>query len=83
VDVFLHYWQCYSKERSLQKTQLLNRLLRKLERKPEDVRRLTRTDDDVLGWGILVIEGLNKALATRLTFQYFYLVASFLSYFPF
>jgi hypothetical protein len=29
---------------------------------------VTPTDDDVLGWGILIIEGLNKALVTLLTF---------------
>jgi hypothetical protein len=52
----------------LQRTKWLNRLPKKLDRKLEDVRRVTRTDDDVLGWGILVIEGLNKALVTLLTF---------------
>jgi len=30
---------------------------------------MTPTDDDVLGWGILVVEGLNKALVTLLTFS--------------
>jgi len=64
ADAFLHYWQCHSRERSLQRTQWLNRLPKKLDRKLEDVRRVTPTDDDVLGWGILVIEGLNKALVT-------------------
>jgi hypothetical protein len=34
----------------------------------QDVRRVTPTDDDVLGWGIHVIEGLNTALVTFLTF---------------
>ena len=52
----------------MQRTQWLNRLPKKLDRKLEDVRRVTPTDDDVLGWGILVIEGLNKALVTLLTF---------------
>ena len=68
ADAFLHYWQCHSRERSLQRTKWLNRLPKKLDRKLEDVRRVRPTDDDVLGWGILVIEGLNKALVTLLTF---------------
>jgi len=52
----------------LQKTKWLNRLPKKLGTKLEDVRRSTPTDDDVLGWGILVVEGLNTALVTFLTF---------------
>jgi hypothetical protein len=56
------------KERSLQRTKWLSRLPKKLDRKLEDVRRVTPTEDDVLGWGILVMEGLNKALVTLFTF---------------
>jgi hypothetical protein len=78
ADAFLHYWQCHSRERSLQKTKWLNRLPKKLDRKLEDVRRTTPTDDDVLGWGILVIEGLNKAFVTLLTF-FFLLFSGFIS----
>jgi len=53
----------------LQRTKWLSRLPKKLDRKLEEVRRMTPTDDDVLGWGILVVEGLNKALVTLLTFS--------------
>jgi len=67
ANSFLHYWQCHSKEKSLQKTKWLNRLPRKLNKKLEDLRRATPTEDNVLGWGILVIEGINKALITLLT----------------
>lgn len=52
----------------MQRTKWLSRLPKKLDRKLEEVRRMTPTDDDVLGWGILVVEGLNKALVTLLTF---------------
>jgi hypothetical protein len=52
----------------LQRTKWLNRISRKLDKKLEDLRRETPTDDDVLGWGIHVIEGLNTALVTFLTF---------------
>ena len=53
----------------MQRTKWLSRLPKKLDRKLEEVRRMTPTDDDVLGWGILVVEGLNKALVTLLTFS--------------
>jgi hypothetical protein len=52
----------------LQRTKWLSRLPKKLDRKLEEVRRMIPMDDDVLGWGILVVEGLNKALVTLLTF---------------
>jgi hypothetical protein len=45
--------------------------MKKLNKKLEDIRRVTPTDDDVLGWGRHIIEGLNTALVTYLTFQYF------------
>jgi hypothetical protein len=56
ADAFLHYWQCHARERSLQKTKWLNRLPKKLDKRLEDLRRITPTDDD------------NKALVTLLTF---------------
>jgi hypothetical protein len=62
----------------LQRTKWLNRLPKELDRKLEGVRRVTPTDDDVLGWGIFVIEGLNKALVTLLTFLVF-LFSGFIS----
>jgi hypothetical protein len=67
ANSFLHYWQCHSDERSLQKPKWLNRLPKKLDQSLEEIRRTTPTDDDVLGWGILVVEGLNKKFVTWVT----------------
>jgi len=67
ANSFLHYWQCHSDERSLQKPKWLNRLPKKLDQSLEEMRRTTPTDDDVLGWGILVVEGLNKKFVTWMT----------------
>jgi hypothetical protein len=66
-DSFLHYWQCCSTEASLRKDKWLKGSLKKLNERLEDVRRSTPTDDDVLGWGIHVIEGMNVALVSLLT----------------
>ena len=46
----------------------LNRLSKKLDRKLQDVRRATPIDEDVLGWGIHIVEGINIAFVTFLTF---------------
>src|SRR6266487_524524 len=68
LDLFFHLWECPGDITPAMQTMWLNRLPKKLNEKLEKVCLGRRPDGEVvLGWGILVIEGINKQRISRLT----------------
>lgn len=66
-QTFLHYRQCTScSERRDKKKQLFRRLPKKLSRALLDVYLRAEPGEDVLGWGVLVVEGPNSTAITWL-----------------
>lgn len=67
-DAFFHLWECPEEVPETQ-AKWINRLPKKLHESLEEVRRKQQPGDDtlVLGWGILIVEGLNKLAVSLLT----------------
>ena len=67
-DAFFHLWECPKVMPEMQAI-WINRLPKKLHESLEEACRKQRPGDDapVLGWGILIIEGLNKSALSWLT----------------
>jgi hypothetical protein len=67
-DLFFHLWECPGDITPIIQTMWLNRLPKKLDEKLEKLCLGTRPDGEIiLGWGILVIEGIYKRRISRLT----------------
>ena len=67
AQTFLHYRDCTSCIKSREKKKkLFRRLPKKLSRGLLDVYLHAPPDEDVLGWGVLIIEGPNKLVITML-----------------
>lgn len=61
-------WECPGDIAPTTQTMWLNRLPRKLDEKLEKLCLGTRSDGEIiLGWGILVIEGVHKRRISRFT----------------
>jgi hypothetical protein len=66
--LFFHLWECPGDITSTSQDMWLNRLPKKLDEKLERVCLGTRPDGQIiLGWGILVVEGIHKRRISRLT----------------
>lgn len=67
-DLFFHLWECPVHITPTVQNMWLNRLPKKLDEKLENACLRTRPDGElILGWGVLVIEGLHKRRISRLT----------------
>jgi len=67
-DAFFHLWKCPEEVPETQ-AKWINRLPKKLHESLEEVRRKQQPGDDtlILGWGILIVEGLNKLAVSLVT----------------
>jgi hypothetical protein len=67
-DAFFHLWECPEEVPETQ-AKWINRLPKKLHQSLEEVRQKQQPGDDTLivGWGILIVEGLNKLAVSLLT----------------
>lgn len=67
-DLFCHLWECSGDVSSSIQKMWLNRLPKKLDQKLENICLGTRPDGEIiLGWGILIIEGINKRRISQLS----------------
>ncbi|RDL39892.1 uncharacterized protein BP5553_04232 [Venustampulla echinocandica] len=67
-DLFFHLWECPRGFTPAMQSMWLNRLPTKLYEKLDKVCLGTRPDGEIiLGWGVLVIEGINKRSVLRWT----------------
>lgn len=67
-DLFFHLWECPEHITPTVQNLWLNRLPKKLDEKLDKVCLGTRPDGElILGWGVLVIEGLHRRRILRLT----------------
>ncbi|OBT99025.2 hypothetical protein VE01_02435 [Pseudogymnoascus verrucosus] len=66
--LFLHLWECPNDITPTVQNMWLNRLPKKLDEKLGKVCLATRPDGElILGWGVLVVEGLHRKRILRLT----------------
>ncbi|KAL2073781.1 hypothetical protein VTL71DRAFT_11107 [Oculimacula yallundae] len=69
-DLFFHLWECPAQITPSVQNMWLSRLPKKLDEKLENMSLRTRPDGElILGWGVLVIEGLHKRKISRMTFS--------------
>jgi hypothetical protein len=67
-DLFFHLWECPCEISPAIQSMWLDRLPRKLDQSLENLCLRHPTDrGPVLGWGVLVVEGLNKRMVSRIT----------------
>ncbi len=68
ADLFFHLWECPGDITPALQAMWLNRLPKKLDEKLEKACLGTRPDAEIIiGWGVLIVEGLHKRRISRLT----------------